>query len=130
MNKVVLIGRLTADADARVTQDGNGVASFTLAVDRRAKKDSQNNADFIRCVAFGNTAEAIEKYTHKGSKIAVEGRIQTGSYKDKEGRTVYTTDIMVESFEFCESKSAEKPQSSNDGWASIPDVIEEELPFM
>ena len=103
MNKVALIGRLTADPEIRKTQDGKSVASYTLAVDRRvAKGDSQ--ADFIPCTAWEKKAEFAEKYLRKGIKIAITGRIQTGKYTDKNGNTVYTTDVVVEDHEFCEAK--------------------------
>ena len=113
------------------------IASFTLAVDRKFKKDGEQSADFINCKAFGKTAEVIEKYVSKGTKIIVEGRWQTGSYKNKDGATVYTNDCMVESIEFCESRNAsqqsgnERPQpmKDSDGFMNIPDGIDEELPF-
>ena len=133
MNKVILIGRLTKDPDVRYTTGDNStaIARYTLAVDRRFKKDE---TDFIGCVAFGKSGEFAEKYLKKGIKIAISGRIQTGSYKDKEGRTVYTTDVVVEEQEFCESKGqgekpAMQPEKPEDGFMSIPDDIDEELPF-
>lgn len=133
MNKVILIGRLTKDPDVRYTTGDNStaIARYTLAVDRRFKKDE---TDFIGCVAFGKSGEFAEKYLKKGIKIAISGRIQTGSYKDKEGRTVYTTDVVVEEQEFCESKGqsekpAAQPEKPEDGFMSIPDNIDEELPF-
>lgn len=119
MNNVVLTGRLTANPDIRNSQSGTAIASYTLAVARRATKDE---TDFIRCTAFGKTAEWAEKYLAKGMKIAVEGRIQTGSYKDKDGRTVYTTDVIVNSHEFCESK---KEEPTTNGFAAY----DEEVPF-
>lgn len=126
-----MIGRLTKDADIRVTSGNEPltIASFTLAVDRK----KQNEADFISCKAFGKTAQFIEKYlSAKGSKIVAEGRIQTGSY-EKDGRKVYTTDVIVESVEFGESKrdgAAQPIPSSDDGFMNIPDgVDDEELPF-
>lgn len=108
MNKVILMGRLTRDPDVRYSQNENStaVARFTLAVDRRFKKDEQQSADFISCVAFGKTAEFFEKYMKQGSKICVEGRIQTGNYTNKDGQKVYTTDVVVENVEFAESKGS------------------------
>ena len=133
MNKVILIGRLTKDVDVRHTGE-TAVARYSLAVDRKFKKEGEQTADFINCVAFGKNGEFAEKYLHKGMKIAVTGRIQTGNYKDKDGKTVYTTDIVVEEHEFCESKGTKedvvptfKPDAS--GFISIPDGIEDELPF-
>ena len=113
------------------------VAKFTLAVDRKYKKDGEQNADFINCTAFGKTAEVIEKYVTKGTKIIVEGRWQTGSYTNKDGNKVYTNDCMVENIEFCESKSqqaqnnAQAPTPNGDGFMNIPDGIDdsEGLPF-
>lgn len=146
MNKVILMGRLTRDPDVRYSQTANGsmaVARYTLAVDRRFKKDGETNADFISCVAFGKVGEFAEKYLRQGTKIVVEGRIQTGSYTNKDGNKVYTTDIYVENCEFAESKSAAeqngvntapaRPKPSNvdaDGFMSIPDNVDDEgLPF-
>lgn len=146
MNKVILMGRLTRDPDVRYSQTANGsmaVARYTLAVDRRFKKDGETNADFISCVAFGKVGEFAEKYLHQGTKIVVEGRIQTGSYTNKDGNKVYTTDIYVENCEFAESKSAAeqngvntapaRPKLSNidaDGFMSIPDNVDDDgLPF-
>ena len=136
MNKVLLIGRLTRDPEIRYTQQNNtAIARYTLAVDRMVK-NSEQSADFIRCVCFGKTAEFAEKYFYKGIKIAITGRIQTGSYTDQEGKTVYTTDIAVENQEFCESRSASsaapsaQPYPSHaDQFVNIPDGIDEELPF-
>lgn len=104
MNKVVLIGRLTADPDIRHTQSGKYVASYRLAVDRAFKSDGQPEADFINCVAWGKNGEFCQKYLYKGMKIAVEGRIQTRTYDDKDGKKVYVTEVIVEHHEFCESK--------------------------
>lgn len=135
MNKVELIGRLTKDPDVRYTQGDKpmAIARYTLAVDRRIKKEGEQNADFINCVAFGKLGEFAEKYYRKGTKVAITGRIQTGSYKNKDGNTVYTTDVVVEENEFCESKlgntSNSATQTSNDGFMNIPDGIDEELPF-
>ena len=109
------------------------IARYTLAVDRKFKQEGQPTADFINCIAFGKLGEFAEKYLHKGTKIAVTGRIQTGSYKNKDGNTVYTTDVVVEEQEFCESKGSqqqpEKPQPSNGEWMSVSDGTESELPF-
>ena len=137
MNKVIEIGRLTKDPDIRYSQGANTtcIARYTLAVDRKFKQEGQPNADFINCIAFGKLGEFAEKYLHKGTKIAVVGRIQTGSYKNKDGNTVYTTDIVVEEQEFCESKSQQsssqqQPTPSNDdSWMNIPDDVEDSLPF-
>lgn len=146
MNKVILMGRLTRDPDVRYSQTANGsmaVARYTLAVDRRFKKDGETNADFISCVAFGKVGEFAEKYLHQGTKLVVEGRIQTGSYTNKDGNKVYTTDIYVENCEFAESKSAAEQNGVNtapkpskpsnvdaDGFMSIPDNVDDEgLPF-
>lgn len=138
MNKILLCGRLVRDPEIRYSQGNNSmaIAKFTLAVDRKIKKDGEQNADFINCTAFGKTAEVIEKYISKGTKIIVEGRWQTGSYKNKDGATVYTNDCMIESLEFCESKSASKQSQSNNSpsqnpneFISIPADLAEELPF-
>lgn len=104
MNKVVLIGRLTADPDIRRTQSGKCVASYRLAVDRPFKSDGQPEADFISCVAWGKSGEFCQRYLHKGMKIALEGRIQTRTYDDKDGKKVYVTEVIVEHHEFCEGK--------------------------
>lgn len=135
MNKVLLIGRLVKDPDVRYSQgqEPMAIARYTLAVDRAIKKDREQTADFISCVAFGKNGEFAEKYLHKGTKIAIEGRIQTGSY-EKDGRKVYTTDIVVEHHEFCESRSSSSTSGNNapdaDGFVSIPDSVEDEaLPF-
>lgn len=135
MNKSILIGRLVKDPDVRYTSGNNSmaVARYTLAVDRPYAKDREQTTDFISCVAFGKSGEFAQKYLHKGTKIAIEGRIQTGSYTDKEGRKVYTTDIVVEHHEFVESKSNSgnnQPSSDADGFVSIPDNVDSEsLPF-
>lgn len=114
MNKAVLMGRLTRDADLRYTQGENAmaVARFTLAVDRRGKK--QDTADFISCVVFGKTAEALDKYCRKGTKICLDGHIQTGSYTNKDGVKVYTTDVIVDSWEFAESKAVADQNTGGD----------------
>jgi len=144
MNKCQLLGRLTANPDIRYTQgqDAKCVARFTLAVDRKFKRDGDQNADFINCVCFGRIAEIIEKYVTKGMKICIAGRIQTGSYIDREGKKVYTTDVVVEDLDFCESKSSnDKPskapqepsaaaQPSSDGFMEVPEGMQVELPFV
>lgn len=135
MNKVSITGRMVKDPEVRYAQNekATAIARFTLAVNRKHKQEGQPNADFINCVAFGHDAEFIEKYFRKGMKAEVSGRIQTGSYKNKDGQTVYTTDIFVEEIDFGESKqssnSAPAATAANDGFMSIPDGIEEELPF-
>lgn len=132
MNKVELLGRLTRDPDIRFTSGDNPttIARYTLAVDRRIKKDDENSADFISCIAFGKNAEFVRDYLHKGIKIAVTGRIQTGSYINKENQKVYTTDVVVEEHEFAESKNSSYPPSApDDGFINIPDDLDEELPF-
>lgn len=112
MNKVILIGRLVADPEIRYTQSGKAVASYRLAVDRPFKQDGQQEADFINCVAWGKTGEFAGNYLHKGTKIAIEGRIQTGSY-EKDGVKHYTTDIVVDRHEFCESRSSGQAATAN-----------------
>lgn len=146
MNKAMLMGRLTRDPEVRYSQGENStaVARFTLAVDRRFRRAGENSeADFISCVAFGKQAEFIEKYFKQGSKMVACGRIQTGSYTNKDGQKVYTTDVVVEEVEFAESKNSSTQSVSNnyndfrpepsaamgDGFMNIPDGIDEELPF-
>lgn len=142
MNKVILMGRLTRDPEVRYSQgeQSMAVARYSLAVDRKFKREGDaQTADFINCVAFGKSGEFAEKYLRKGIKIVVTGRIQTGSYTNKDGQKVYTTDVVVEEHEFAESKassqnndsSASKPEPENagDGFMNIPDGIDEELPF-
>lgn len=151
MNKVILMGRLTRDPEIRYSAGDNSmaIARYTLAVDRRFKRDNDATADFIGCVAFGRSAEFAEKYFRQGLKIVVTGRIQTGSYTNKDGQRVYTTDVVVEDQEFAESKAASQANSydgggyqqqpsyskpapsaaSGDGFMNIPDGIDEELPF-
>lgn len=134
MNKTLLIGRTTKDPDIRYTQSEQPmtIARFNLAVGRRFKKDGEQSADFISCVAFGKTAEFIEKYVFKGTKIAVEGRIQTGSYTNNDGNKVYTTDVVVEQVEFAESKTDSKSaaKESNDDFMNVADGLDDEgLPF-
>ncbi len=139
MNNWSGIGRLTADPDTRYTSGDNPlcVSRYTLAVDRSYKRQGEPDADFIRCVAFGKQGEFAEKYLSKGMKVGVTGRIQTGSYKDRDGRTVYTTDVVVNEHTFCERKGeqtrpVETPSAptDEDGFMSIPDGIDGELPFV
>jgi single stranded DNA-binding protein (ssb) len=149
MNKVILMGRLTRDPEVRYSSGENSlaIARYTLAVDRRFKRDGEATADFISCVAFGRPAEFAEKYFRQGIRITVSGRIQTGSYTNRDGQKVYTTEVVIEEQEFAESKSASEHASANynapidaptpeapsaasaDGFLNIPDGIEEELPF-
>lgn len=153
MNKVVLMGRLTRDPEVRYSQNDTSmaIARYTLAVDRRTSRGNQDGeatADFINCVAFGRNGEFAEKYLRKGTKMLVEGRIQTGSYTNREGQKVYTTEVVVENHEFAESKNGgsgvgfnpsdasgnnysapAQPSGAGDGFMNIPDGIEEELPF-
>ena len=136
MNKVQLIGRLTKDAEVRYAQNDTNmaIARFTVAVDRRIKKENEQMADFISCVAFGKTAQFIEKYFVKGSRIGLCGHIQTGTYMDKNGNKVYTTDVIVDDAEFVESKGSaveteNNPATDNNGFMNIPDDIDEGLPF-
>ena len=142
MNKVILMGRLTKDPEVRYSQGNQqmAIANYTLAVDRRFKREGEPSADFIRCVSFGKTAEFAEKYFRKGTKIAIIGKIQTGSYTNREGNKVYTTDVIVEEQEFAESKNANSqnqtapapdPMADAEGFMSIPEGFEdEELPFV
>ena len=146
MNKVVLMGRLTRDPDVRYSQGETplAIARYTLAVDRRFKRNGEQDADFINCVAFGRTAEFAEKYLKQGTKMVVSGRIQTGSYTNRDGVKVYTTEVVIEEQDFAESKAAAAQNSSmgvpqpsvpqpsavaSDGFMNIPDGLEEELPF-
>ena len=122
MNTVILVGRLTKDIDVRQTTSGTLVGRFSLAVDRFGKN---KGADFINCVAFDKKAEVLQMYTHKGSKIAVIGRIQTGSYTNKDGQKVYTTDVIVNEIEFCESRKEEPKEEKTEDISSL----EEDLPF-
>lgn len=152
MNKVILMGRLTRDPEVRYSQGENplAIARYTLAVDRRFKRDQEATADFIQCVAFGKSAEHAERYYRQGLKVAVTGRIQTGSYTNRDGVKVYTTEVVVEEQEFAESKAVSDANAANagsyhsdpspapapapvsdagDGFMNIPDGIDEELPF-
>lgn len=128
MNKVILLGRMTKDVEVRRGDSDSIFARFSLAVDRRFKREGEEQtADFINCVAFGKTAEFLEKYGRKGVKFIVEGRIQTGSYTNKDGVKIYTTDIIVENIEFTESKSA--GAGGDSGFGNIPEEMEAEMPF-
>ena len=147
MNKLILMGRLTRDPEVRYSQGENAlaIARYTLAVDRRAaRREGEATADFINCVAFGRSAEFAERYLRQGTKIVVSGRIQTGSYTNRDGQKVYTTEVVVEESEFAESKANSSAPSNNsyqaspapspsadigDGFMNIPDGIDEELPF-
>ena len=144
MNSVNLTGRFTRDPEVRYTDGGSSIARFSVACDRRYKQEGGPTADFISCVAFGKTAEFIEKYFRKGMKIEISGRIQTGSYTNQEGNKVYTTDVVAEQVGFAESRAASQgTQDSNgntndstggfdpedDGFMNIPDGIDEEFPF-
>lgn len=142
MNKAILMGRLTRDPEVRYSSGDNAtaIARYTLAVDRRYQRDGEQTADFISCVVFGKGAEFAEKYLRKGTKIAITGRIATGKYTNRDGQTIYTTEVVVEEQEFAESKSAGErsqqldnsrtiPTASDDGFMNIPDGIDEELPF-
>ena len=150
MNKVVLVGRLTRDPEVRYSQGDNAtaVARYTLAVDRRFRRDGEPTADFIPCVVFGRSAVFAEKYFRQGMRVSISGRIQTGSYTNREGQKVYTTEVVVEEQEFAESKSAaasnggdssyaaytpsrpEPSQAAGDGFMAIPDGVDDEgLPF-
>ena len=132
MNSVQLVGRLVRDPEVRYTNGDNqiAVARFTVACNRKYKKDGEQDADFISCIAFGKTSEFIERYFQKGSSIGLNGRIQTGSYTNKDGQKVYTTDVFVESVEFVGSKNeTNNDTKKNDDFMNIPDNIDEELPF-
>lgn len=143
MNKVIMIGRLTREPEIRYSQgnDQMAIARYTLAVDRRFNRNGDQTADFINCVAFGRSAEFAEKYLKQGTKIVATGRIQTGSYTNKDGNKVYTTDVVIEDQEFAESKGnstesdstpSGRPNPANasaDGFMSIPEGIEDDLPF-
>ena len=149
MNKAVLVGRLTRDPEVRYSQGDNttAVARYTVAVDRRFKRDGEPTADFIPCVVFGRSAEFAEKYFRQGMRVSVSGRIQTGSYTNRDGQKVYTTEVVVEDQEFAESKASSdsyaashprtsapeasmpNPGAAAEGFMNIPDGIDEELPF-
>ena len=154
MNKVILMGRLTRNPDVRYAQRNNSqestcIARYTLAVNRRFRREGEQDADFINCVAFGRQGEFTEKYLKQGTKIVIAGRIQTGSYTNRDGMKVYTTDVVVEEQDFAESKAAasgqgagqkpvepeptavnQPPVDAGEGFMTIPEGIEEELPFI
>lgn len=142
MNKAILMGRLTRDPEVRYSQGENetAIARYTLAVERKFKMEGQQSADFIPCVAFGKTAEFTEKYLKQGTKILITGRIQTGSYTNRDNQKVYTTDVVVEECEFAESKKNEQHRPENErtshetaddnGFLKIPDGVDVQVPFM
>lgn len=138
MNKAVLVGRLTRDPEVRYSQGENAtaVARYTVAVERRFKREGEPTADFIPCVVFGRSAEFAEKYFRQGMRVSVSGRIQTGSYTNKDGVRVYTTEVIVEEQEFAESRAEQGARAQipdeitpGDGFMNIPDGVDEELPF-
>ena len=140
MNKVILMGRLVRDPEVRYSQGANqtAVARFSLAVDRKFKREGEPEADFFNCTSFGKQAEFVERYLHKGTKVVLSGRIQNNNYTNKDGQMVYAIQIMVEEIEFAESKNGGSSDvqsstpalpSSSDGFMNIPDGIDEELPF-
>lgn len=142
MNKVILMGRLTRDPEVRYStgESPTAIARYTLAVDRRFKREGEQNADFINCLCFGKSAEFVEKYFRQGMKVTICGRIQTGSYTNKDGVKVYTTEVVVEEQEFAENKAANQqnqsqnhggpaPATGGDGFMNIPDGIDDEVPF-
>lgn len=135
MNKVIIMGRLTRDPEIRYSQGENSLAigRFTLAVDRKFKKDGEQTADFISCLSFGKAAEFEEKYFKQGTKVIITGRIQTGNYTNKDGQKVYTTEVVVEEQEFAEGKKSSDNEGAskvaNDGFLNIPTEIDEEMPF-
>lgn len=131
MNKAILTGRLVADPEVRYTGDNMAVARYRLAVDRKIKREGETTADFINCVAFGKNGEFVEKYLRKGLKIAIVGRIQTGSYTKTDGTKVYTVDVVVDEHEFCESKSngsSALPKTENEGFMEVDEDLDD-LPF-
>lgn len=141
MNKIILMGRLTRDPEMR-SGNGTQVCRYTLAVDRRFKRDGEPDADFFNCTVFGKSAEFAEKYFRQGTKLLITGRIQSDNYTNKDGQKVYTTDVVCENVEFAESKNSQSGGSSfdggagfapssdaGDGFMNIPDGIDEELPF-
>lgn len=146
MNKTILMGRLTRDPEVRYSQTAEpvAIARYTLAVDRKIKREGEQTADFISCIAFGRNAEFAEKYFRKGMKVLITGRIQTGSYTNKDGQKVYTTDVVIEEQEFAESKGSGESNreerdraamqaagygDAGDGFMNIPEGIDEDLPF-
>lgn len=137
MNLFIGMGRLVRDADIRYTQDGKAVAGFSIAVDRRFKREGQPDADFFNCTAFGKLAEFVEKWTHKGTKVVISGELQNNNYTNKEGQTVYNVQIIVNSIEFAESKKAAEsnapvehtPVQEESGFVNVPEGVDELLPF-
>ena len=139
MNKVILIGRLIKDPDVRMGTNDTKIARYTLAVNRKYHKNNEPTADFIGCVALGKNGEFAEKYLYKGIKIAVTGRIQTGSYTNRDGQKVYTTDVLIEEQEFVESKKSQSeeqsqppvpsPEQDTSGFMDMPSIMDDELPF-
>jgi single-strand DNA-binding protein len=139
MNKVILIGRLIKDPDVRMGTNDTKIARYTLAVNRKYHKNNEPTADFIGCVALGKNGEFAEKYLYKGTKIAVTGRIQTGSYTNRDGQKVYTTDVLIEEHEFAESKKSQSeeqsqppvpnPEQDTSGFMDMPSIMDDELPF-
>ena len=139
MNKWIGMGRLTRDPEVRYGQSGSAVANFSVAIDRRYKRDGETTADFFNCTAFGKTGEFVEKYLRKGIKVVIEGELQNNNYEDKNGTKHYSDQIIVNQIEFAESKSSQansndtaEPEANapaDDGFMNIPDGIDEELPF-
>lgn len=139
MNKVILIGRLAKDPDVRIGTNDTKIARYTLAINRKYHKNNEPTADFIGCVALGKNGEFAEKYLHQGIKIAVIGRIQTGSYTNRDGKKVYTTDVLIEEQEFVESKKSQSeeqsqppvpsPEQDTSGFMDMPSIMDDELPF-
>lgn len=139
MNKWIGMGRLTRDPEVRYSQSGSAVANFSVAIDRRYKRDGETTADFFNCTAFGKTGEFVEKYLRKGTKVVIEGELQNNNYEDKNGTKHYSVQIIVNQIEFAESKSSQTNSNdtaeseanapADDGFMNIPDGIDEELPF-
>jgi single-strand DNA-binding protein len=126
-----MCGRLVRDPEVRVSTGGNPttISKFTLAVDRKFKRDGQPDADFFSCVSFGKQAEFVEKYLHKGTKVLISGRLENNDYTNRDGQKVYSVQISVEEIEFAESKKAAEEQPKDDGFVNVPDGMDEELPF-
>ena len=132
MNKAIMMGRLTRDPEILYTNGGKTIGKFSLAVDRRFKQDGQQTADFFNCVTFGKQAEFVEKFLHKGTKIVICGQVQNNNYTDKDGKTVYGTQIVIDEIDFAESRATQQQNQSGHsepGWMSIPEGVVEELPF-
>lgn len=130
MNKCILMGRLTRDPEVRYSNDGKAIAKFAVAVDRKFKREGESEADFFNCTSFGKTAEVIEKYVKKGSKVAIVGRIENSNYTNRNGEKVYAVNILVDEFEFGESKKSEPQPAEDNDYISVPDGIEGDLPFV